>query len=72
MSDRETPFGFTFGAAEVVRVMSHYRVGVVIQVRTTHQAVEIRVSPSGRVVQVQGPVRLRAGKVHIAEPEVSA
>jgi hypothetical protein len=44
-----TQFGFTWGPAEVVRVLDDKRFGVLISVQGKRGTVELRVTPGGRV-----------------------
>ncbi len=49
----ETSFGFDWGPAIVERVVSDERHGVVICVRSPRGRVDIRVTPSGKIVVTQ-------------------
>jgi hypothetical protein len=49
----ETKYGFRWGPMRVYRYISDARFGYVIKVYTDHKAVEIRVSPKGRMLVVE-------------------
>ncbi len=51
----ETKYGFRWGPVEVSRLISDERGGVLLSVMTDTQEVEIRVSPSGRVLDLRHP-----------------
>ena len=46
----ETTYGFNWGPLEVNRLMSDPKGGFVMEVRTPYQVLEIRASPSGKVI----------------------
>ena len=46
-SGQETQYGFKWGPAEVIRCASHPKWGVMLDLETTKQRLEIRVTPSG-------------------------
>ena len=47
-----TPYGFIWGPMVVTRLCHDKRYGYVLQVKTQHGKVEIRVSPKGRKLNV--------------------
>lgn len=54
----ETKYGFAWGPAQVVRLMSDPKWGVILEVKSGKQAVEIRITPSGliRIGNIEKPV----------------
>lgn len=61
----EKAFGFKWGCVDVVRMGSDPKYGFLIELATPHQIIRVRVSPSGRVVEVEGPEkrdRVEAGE----------
>ena len=46
----ETTYGFRWGSLEVTRLLSDPKGGYLLEVATPYRKLEIRVSPSGRVV----------------------
>lgn len=44
---KETRFGFEWGPADVQRVFSHPKWGVIIQVETKYERIELRITPKG-------------------------
>lgn len=52
MSDRLTPFGFTFGAMEVERLVKLPDGRTALRVRAGNNIVEIYASPTGRSLRV--------------------
>lgn len=59
-------YGFTWGPADVIRIASDDKWGVMLEVRTPRQRLEIRVTPSG-IVRVGKPER-RAGVSPLEHP----
>lgn len=51
MTAYRTLYGFRWGPVEVIRVAQDDRLGYVLHVQTDKDAVEIRVTPKGRVLE---------------------
>lgn len=59
---RETRYGFEWGPLVISRVMSDDGWGVMVEIRTPRQSLNIRVTPSGliRIGEIQKQVRSRS------------
>lgn len=45
------PFGFRWGPLMVTRLISDEKFGYVLEIRTEHKTLEVRVSPKGRRIE---------------------
>ena len=56
----ETRYGFEWGSLAVNRLISDPKGGYLLEVRTPYRVLEIRVSPSGKVIETMLSAKARA------------